>query len=138
MSVTSRAFVLGGILAIGCAGSLHPVARGLVKTPVEVWTGGGDALTVKFRDALEAAFEESALFSNSHGKKTGSLIVTIPSALGWNDVGKRTRVSYNVTYSDVVGQSLGKASGECWEDELTKCVSHVVKRAEASARNLAR
>src|SRR6185436_11778782 len=89
------------LLVVSCAGSVHPIVPAASRVPIEVWTGGGDALTIKFRDALEAAFKESPFFAGSSGKRPGTLIVTIPSALRWEDVGKRTRVSYRVTYSDV-------------------------------------
>jgi hypothetical protein len=133
----SRAFVLGSVLAVGCAASRRPALH-VDKTPVEVWGGGDEALTNKFRDALEAAFAKSPVFANSYGKKPGTLIVTIPSAVGWRDVGQRTRIFYRVVYSDIAGRSLGKATGKCWEDEIAKCTGHVVKRAEAMAGQMGR
>lgn len=97
---------------------------------VEVWRGGDDGLTSRFADSLEAAFGRSSAFVLSNGKKPRTLIVMIPSSVGWKQIGSRTEVRYSVTFTGTVSQVLGTSEGACWEDQLSKCAVHVLKDAE--------
>jgi len=100
--------------------------------PVEVWGGGDDALTVKLRDALEEAFRSSADFHLSSGKKPGTLVITLPSNIGWKQVGGRTQVLYTADFASD-GQNLGGSKGSCWDDALPKCAAQIVKDAKNAA-----
>jgi hypothetical protein len=60
--------------------------------PVEVWRGGDDGLTLTLADAFENAFTASPYFILSSGRKKGTLVVRIPTHVGWRQIGKRTRV----------------------------------------------
>src|SRR5262249_52985809 len=75
-------------------------------TLVEVWSGGDDGLTLRFRATLENAFKSSSAFALSSGKKPGTLIVTIPTHVEWKQVGKRTKVVYAVDFASVDNQPL--------------------------------
>jgi hypothetical protein len=100
---------------------------------VEVWSGGDDGLTLKLRDTLEEAFRSSSAFALSSGKKPGTLIVTIPTHVGWKQKGKRTQVLYTVEFTSVNSRPLGTSTGSCWDDALTKCANKIVKEATAAA-----
>jgi len=101
--------------------------------PVEVWGGGDDALTVRLRDALEDAFRSSADFHLSGGKKPGTLVITLPSNVGWKTVAGRTQVLYTAEFTSD-GQKLGGSKGSCWGDALAKCAAQIVKDAKGAAR----
>src|SRR5579862_2427639 len=98
-------------------------------TPVEVWSGGDDGLTMKLRDTVENGFKSSSAIHLSTGKQPGTLVVTIPSNVKWERVGNRTRVVYTVAFTSVGNQHLGSSAGACWENELSKCASKIVSDA---------
>jgi len=98
-------------------------------TPVEVWRGGDDGLTVKFADALQTAFGSSSAFALSSGKKAGTLVVNIPSNLQWKEINGRTQVLYTVDFTSVDGRKLGTMKGSCWEDSLSECAAKVTAEA---------
>ena len=106
--------------------------------PVEVWRGGDDGLTSRFADALEGAFRGSSAFVLSVGKKPGTLIITIPSNVGWKQIGSRTEVHYSVTFTGTSSQAFGASKGACWEDQLSKCAVHVLKDAEVVRAKMTR
>lgn len=105
-------------------------------TPVEVWCHGDDVLTIRLRDALESTFKSSSDFLMSYGKKPKTLVVTIPSHVEWKQVGKRTRILYAVEFTSVNDQKPGKIKGSCWDDDLTKCTTRIVKDANIAARKI--
>ena len=114
-----------------------PVEAGSAKaTPVEVWSGGDDGLTLRLRASLQNAFKSSSSFVLSTGKKPGTLIVTIPTHVGWKQVGRRTKVLYTVDFASVDNQPIGASKGSCWDDELTKCANKIVKDATGAARKV--
>lgn len=118
--------ITAAMITTACVG-----APSLAKSvPVEVWRGGDDGLTSRFADALESAFRGSSAFVLSEGKKPGTLIVTIPSNVGWKQIGSRTEVHYSVTFTDTSSQAFGVSKGACWEDQLSKCAVHVLTDAE--------
>lgn len=135
MQIVLTTMLLAGAVAASCAGTLPHESN---PTPVEVWRSGDDGLTVRFAEAVEAAFQASPLFSKSSGKQPGTLMVTISSNVGWQPVGDRVRVSFKVAFTDAAGRHLGTNAGSCWEDELSRCANEVVGRAEDAARNLTR
>lgn len=132
MSLGLLAVFLGSALAAGCSGNASPATP----TPVVIWRVGDDGLTLRFTEAVKAAFKASSQFSEGRSDQPGALIVTVAGHVSWKEVGKRVRVSYRVTYSDTAERLLGTARGKCWEEHLSKCAADVVKRAVAAARNL--
>ncbi len=100
-------------------------------TPVEVWRGGDDGLTLRLADTLENAFRRTSDFALGTGEKPGTLIVTIPSNVTWIKIGSRTEVDCYVTFSGVSSQVLGGSRGRCWEDDLETCADRVVRDARS-------
>jgi hypothetical protein len=104
---------------------------------VEVWRVGDDALTSRLRDKLESALETSRDFALSSGKKPGTLVVTIPTHVGWKRTsGGRTRVTYKVEFSSVNDQKIGTSIGSCWDDSLGKCAAQIVEEAKIAANKI--
>jgi len=97
---------------------------------------GDDGFTQKLRDTLENAFKSSPDFSLSSGKKPGTLVVTIPTNVGWKQVGKRMQVLYTVEFASVDNQNIGTNTGSCWDDMLSKCAAQIVKDAKIAARKI--
>lgn len=114
--------MLGSAAVSACATS---PSRGR-PTPVEVWRGGDDGLTVRFADALEAAFRAAPEFSLSTGKAPGTLIVTISSNVTSKQDQGRSEVSYSVQFTSVESQVLGSSNGTCREGRLQECAAHVL------------
>jgi hypothetical protein len=135
MQMTSRRTGAAAIVSLGvlaCASSAAPAKP----TPVEVWCGGDDGLTSRLRDAVEGAFKSSPDFTLSWGKKSGTLVVTIPTNVAWEQVGKRTRVLYNVGCTSAEDQKLGSSTGKCWDDDLSNCATQILKDAKTVARKI--
>jgi hypothetical protein len=105
-------------------------------TPVEVWRGGDDGLTQRLAAALEDAFRSSPYFTLSTGKKPGTLVVTIPTNVGWKQVGGRTLVRYAVEFASTDNQSIGRSRGSCWDGALGGCAIHIVRDARIAARKV--
>jgi len=101
-----------------------------------VWRVGDDALTSKFRDALETAFERSSSFALSSGRQSSTLIVKIPTNLAWKRIGERIQVTYSVDFITERDEPVDTSIGSCWDDELSICADHVVKDAQAAAGRL--
>ena len=105
-------------------------------TFVEVWNVGDDGITRSLRDALEAAFRSSPDFTLSYVKKPGTLVVLIPTNVGWKKIGGRTKVLYTVEFKTIGGRKISATKGSCWDDALTKCATHVLKHARTAARKI--
>jgi hypothetical protein len=120
--------------SFGAAG-YTAVATPSKPTWVEVWSVGDDALSLKLREAVENAFQSSPRFRLSSGKKPGTLVVTIPTHVGWRQFGKRTQVSYRVEFASA-DQHTATGKGSCWDDGLAKCAAHIVADAEAATKKL--
>jgi len=106
------------------------------RTLVEVWTGGDDGLTLGLREALEHALESSPAFTCSYGKKPGTLMVRIPSNVGWQKVGKRTKVLYTVEFKTIDDRMISTGTGSCWKDALAMCADRIVRDAKIVARKI--
>lgn len=104
--------------------------------PVEVWCNGDDGLTIRLRDALENAFKSSPDFHLSSEKEPRSLVVTIPTNVGWKQFGRRTKILYTVEFASSDNHSLGESKGSCWDDEFSRCATQVVKHAKIAARKI--
>jgi hypothetical protein len=103
-------------------------------TLVEVWWVGDDGLTNRLIEAIEKAFKASSDFHLSSGKRPGTLVVTIPSNVDWEQVGSRTKVLYMVEFGPVDSRKLRTSRGYCWEDMLTKCATQIVKDAKIAVK----
>ncbi len=105
-------------------------------TLVIVQCGGDDGLTMKLRDSLENAFRSSSLFLLTAERRPGTLVVTIPSNVGWKQVDGRVQVLYNVEFASVDNQQVGTSGGSCWDDDLGGCAAKIVKDAQTAALKL--
>jgi hypothetical protein len=101
--------------------------------PVEVWGGADDGLTIRLKDALKDAFRSSSEFHLSGGKEPGTLVITLPSNVGSQQVGGRTQVLYMAEFASSGGQDLGESKGSCWDDALAKCAAQIFKDAKIAA-----
>jgi hypothetical protein len=135
MQITSlrtclRAALAAFLIVAACATS----ASAATATLVEVWTVGDDGYTLRLRDAMEAAFRSSPDFTLSGGQKPGTLVVQIPTNVAWKNVGRRTKVLYNVEFKAVDGTKISADTGSCWDNSFAKCAAHIVKDARIIAR----
>jgi hypothetical protein len=64
------------------------------------------------------------------------LVVTVPNHVGWQEVGGRIRVSYEVVLTDQLKRRVGGTSGTCWEDRLRDCAALVREYAEGVLRRI--
>lgn len=137
MSLTSSfaVLLLGSVATAGCATTAAFESK---PTPVEVWRGGEDGLTVRFADALEAQFRAASDFTPSTGKVPGTLIVTIPTHLPSKQIAGQTQVSYTVQFTGVSSEALGSSVGNCSEEQLAECASHVLLEARVAKAKLGR
>ncbi|MCX6624521.1 MAG: hypothetical protein NTY38_26370 [Acidobacteria bacterium] len=105
-------------------------------TPVEVWVGGDDGLTQRLGVALESAFDKSHDFTPSHGKRPGTLIVSVPTNVDWKEFGNRTQVRFTIDFKTADDVSIGRSEGRCWEDAIAKCAAQVLRDAKRAARKI--
>src|SRR5215471_13432469 len=103
-------------------------------TPTLVWVrcNGDDGLTQRLCDALKRAFKSASDFQLSSGQKPGTLIVAVPTNVGWKRVGRRTRALYTIDFT-LGGKNLGSSKGSCWDGELEKCAAEILKHAKIRA-----
>lgn len=131
--------ILSAISAISLAGAAGASdAAPPHRIPVEVWSGGDDGLTQRLRDAMERAFQASPDFAMSFGKRPGTLVVTIPTHVKWQNVGDRMLVRYTLEFSSASGQRLASREGHCWDDEYPKCAARILDDTKAAARKIRR
>jgi len=119
--------LIGALVLPGCATAIAPNRP----IPVEIWRVGDDGLTVRFADALEAAFQEASMFRLSTNQAQGTLVVKIPRNVSWTRTGGSTHVNYVVDFVKD-NQEVGKSAGACAEDRLRDCAARVLKDAEAT------
>ena len=103
---------------------------------VEVWCVGDDGLTQHLRDAVESKFKSSSDFILSSGKKSGTLIVTIPTNVEWTQNGTQTRVRYKVVFSSTDEAKVGKDGGSCWDDNISACAAQIYMGAQRASHKL--
>ena len=132
MAKTMRVF-FALLIAISAAASLGGTDK---RTLVEFWHTGDDGLSQKFADRVERAFERSPEFSLSKGQQTGAMIVRIPTNVDWKQVGKRTRVLYQVEFASADNQIISKMKGACWDDNLSECADQILKAAKTAAHKV--
>jgi hypothetical protein len=104
--------------------------------PIDLRCDGDDALTQRVCAALKDKFKSSADFKLSTGNEPGILVVTIPTNVDWEQVGKRTKVIYRAVFATIDDQKIDTTVGSCWEDALTKCADQVAKQARVVAHKL--
>lgn len=103
---------------------------GSAPVPVEVWTGGDDALTQRFAVAVEDEFRTSPHFVLvNHGAAGGALKVVVPGHVGWRDFGSRTRVTYGLEL-EREGRRTKLSGGACWESDMRRCARQIVRSVE--------
>lgn len=126
-----QCLLLGTVCILAACAATSAAKKEQKPTPVEVWRGGDDGLTLRLTDAVEAVFRASPMFAMSSGKQRGTLVVTIPN-LHWKMVGPRTQASYSIEFSGESSQHIGTSTGTCWEDELSKCAAQILKDAQSA------
>lgn len=108
-------------------------------TGVLFWHVGDDGLSERLAEKVEKGFKTSLDFSLSDlsdSAKPGTLVVRIPTNVGWKKVGKRIRVSYAVEFSTPDKQSVVRNGGSCWDDQLGGCVVQLLMQARVARHNL--
>jgi len=103
---------------------------------VEFWHTGDDGLSERLADQVERAFERSPDFTLSTGRSSSALIVTIPTNVDWRQVGKRTRVLYQVEFASADNKIATKTKGACWDDSLSECANQILKAAKTAAHRV--
>jgi hypothetical protein len=129
---TTHPFLAALLVLAGCATGAQPIAP----RPFELWRTGDDGLTLRFSETLGSALRASSHLTESRGRKSGTLIVSITDHVGWKRVGTRTRVSYRVQFTDQADRLVGASNGSCWEDELASCAAEVLKGAERASQRM--
>lgn len=125
--------VLGFALLAGSARDLGAQQKDKPQ-PLEFWHVGDDAVSQKLADAVYAALAAAPEFTPSSGKQKGSLLVEIPANVRASQVGRRTKVTYTVSFSRADDQRISSSEGSCWEQQLSVCAAQIVKRAKIAAR----
>jgi hypothetical protein len=97
-------------------------------TPVEVWTGGGDALTLRLRDELERTFKQTADLPLAT-KGTAVYKILIPTHVGWEQVGNKTKILYTIKVLRMNNAEVGSFKGTCWDSALGPCATQILNRA---------
>ena len=103
---------------------------------ISFWHTGDDGLSQRLADQVENTFERSPDFALSHGQEPDTLVVTIPQNVEWKQVGRRVRALYTVEFSSTDGRKLGRSSGSCWDDRLSKCAAQILKNAKLAASKI--
>ena len=132
-SLNLRALVL--VIATSAITSCASMPRAVTRTPVEVWRPGCCGLTLRLRDALEAGLQASAWFELAVTAQPNALVIVIPD-VNAKPARARLEAIYSVDFTTVSGERLGTSSGSCWDDELSKCVDHIIRDATIAARKI--
>jgi hypothetical protein len=99
------------------------------KTVVDVTCSADDGLSQRLRDSIENKFSSSPDFQINSGKTPPAMIVSIPTKVSWKNVKKRAKVIYAIDFKLPSGQQIGQSKGDCWDDNLAECASHIVSDA---------
>ena len=95
-------------------------------SPVEVWCGGDDGLTLGLRDATERAFKDSSDFPLATAKRRAVYKVLIPTHVGWERVGPRTKILYTIQVTRMNDKEIGTFKGSCWDSDFPMCGTQIV------------
>jgi hypothetical protein len=132
MKNASRVF-LGLLMAVVPCAAESASAK---PTLVEFSHVGNDALSKTLADKVETAFKQSPDFILTSERKPGTLVVTIPTNVGWKRVGERTEVLYRVRFASADNKIISKATGSCWFDSLANCTDQILRDTKIAARKL--
>lgn len=98
-----------------------PVSAREPPVPIEIYTGGDDALTQQLREAIEERLRSSGRFAPGPASSDPRVLkMFIPTHADWERVGNRIRVRYQLEFRRD-GEAFGFFSGTCWENELQAC-----------------
>ena len=111
--------------------------------PVEMWVSGDDGLTQRFEIELRAALAESGRFSliktlATRGDANGEqrLVLTIAHGLRRTSAEDAGPYAYSIEFTDAAGKLIGESNDLCLEANLSPCIAHVLRDAEAAADRL--
>ncbi len=122
------AIILASCACAGCAtASPPPIA-------VEIRRSGDDGATVRFAEALEAAFRQSPEFIVGFDQGAGALIVQIPH-LQARGIDGRVQTVFAVQFSGADSGVFASSSGSCWDGQLETCAARVLRDARNAARS---
>jgi hypothetical protein len=125
---------LGLFMVLAACVASRSADVGATVTPVEIWIGGDDGLTLRLADSVEDELRGSARFSyGKTGAVPGALRVIIPTHVDWRKVGEQTRVTYRLEL-ERGGHRNTASGGSCWESELEICAQQVVRTVTAQLR----
>jgi hypothetical protein len=128
MSLSERCSVAAIALALlfhaGCARQ-PPAAR----RALQLWVVGDDALTLRLRDALEAAVQQSRTFRMSVDEPP-AVVIRIPANVKWQDQGGRRKVLYTAQFSAPSSHESAAVKGSCWGDAAERCAADILRSAE--------
>lgn len=114
---------------VACAKGAAPSAsHPIIPVPFQIFTGGDDGLTQRLAQAVRDEFENSMAFTAVPVSAPNVLMVTIPTNVGWEEMGGKTRVTYRLRL-ERGGLLLGESGGTCWEYELRACAQTVLDSA---------
>jgi len=123
------------VFGVSCASAPAPRARPLGdtqgrRTPVEVYRGGDDGLTVRFCDAVEVAVKGSVVFSAVTVHTPEAMRLTIETNLRPLESGDDPKSSYVTILETADGAPIGAFRGNCRPSEFRRCATRVVEKAE--------
>jgi hypothetical protein len=98
------------------------------KRGVQVWRIEDGGSISKFATHLDSAFEASSAFRRDN-KKPGTLILSVSPEVSVNRTPEAPKVAYTVQFLGVSMQPLRRASGSCWDDQLSVCARQILKTA---------
>ncbi len=124
-----RAFLLVFLLLSAPAGAAEMGDRRLV----EIGAGFADAPTLRLTAAITEALERSEELKPSTGQKPGTLMISFTNPVEAREHMGRTEYLYRVELRGVNGRLFERGTGNCWSDEIARCVFTVVRLANRFA-----
>jgi hypothetical protein len=107
--------------------------EGPARPLVEIGDAPADDVTTRLKTALADAFMNSETLELSTGQKPGTIVVSFPQPVEAREHMGRTEYLFRVELKGVNGRLFERGSGNCWSDELKRCVSYVVRLANRFA-----
>ena len=137
LSKTATALVVGVVLLTAASPrSLRAQQQEEAPLPLQFWHVGDDALSQKLAKEIYVALSHESAFIPSVGKQPRSLLVELPANVSLKKVGKRTKVTYTVNYSNADNQRISSHDGSCPETQLSACAEQIVRGARIAARKV--
>ena len=100
---------------------------------VEVGAAFEDAPTMRLKAAIAEAVKTSESLELSTGQKPGTLVIAFSNPVEERAHMGRAEYLYRVELRGVNGRLYERGFGNCWSDEIARCVSHVVRLANRFA-----